>query len=155
MTKAELIQTASKAATDAGLDPALVCAIVEQESGWHPFVTRYEPAFERHYIAPLNLDWSETKGRSTSFGLMQCMGEILRELGYTGGFSSLMDDVATEVALGCKHFKNKLARAGGDVRKALQLWNGGGNLSYADQVMARLSKYQAQKPPQSAEAPKL
>jgi soluble lytic murein transglycosylase-like protein len=147
LEKLDLIRLAQRIASNFRLDPALICAIIEQESGWHPFVTRYEPAFERRYVDPLGLDWEEDKGRSTSFGLMQIMGEVARELGFKSEFRHLLD-IETNLALGCQHFKAKLARANDDVSKALQLWNGGGNPHYAEAVLARLLTYQAQKPPQ-------
>jgi len=35
------------------LDPALVCAVVEQESAWNPWAIRYEPLFFAKYVASL------------------------------------------------------------------------------------------------------
>jgi len=40
-------------------------------------------------------------------------------------------------------FAAKLSAAHGDVPRALQLWNGGGNPNYAAQVLARVSGYLA------------
>ncbi|PYV72926.1 MAG: hypothetical protein DMG96_24730, partial [Acidobacteria bacterium] len=39
----QLLVLARKAACAQSLDPALVCAVVEQESGWNPWAMRYEP----------------------------------------------------------------------------------------------------------------
>ena len=50
---AKLVQLAHGAAEAEGLDTALVCAVVEQESGWNPWAMRYEPAFFAKYVAPL------------------------------------------------------------------------------------------------------
>jgi soluble lytic murein transglycosylase-like protein len=36
---AKLVQLAQRAAEAEGLDPALVCAVVDQESGWNPWAT--------------------------------------------------------------------------------------------------------------------
>jgi soluble lytic murein transglycosylase-like protein len=41
----QLVVLARKAASAQSLDAALVCAVVEQESGWNPWAMRYEPAF--------------------------------------------------------------------------------------------------------------
>ena len=43
---------AKKWATKYGLDPLIVCAVIEQESGWNPWAIRFEPAFEQRYIKP-------------------------------------------------------------------------------------------------------
>ncbi len=44
---------ARKAAAAQALDPALVCAVVEQESSWNPWAIRYEPVFFSKYVASL------------------------------------------------------------------------------------------------------
>jgi hypothetical protein len=50
---AKLLALAQRAAEAEGLDTALVCAVVEQESGWNPWAMRYEPGFFAKYVAPL------------------------------------------------------------------------------------------------------
>lgn len=136
----QLITLARSVAQAHGLDDALVCAIVEQESGWNPNATRYEPAFYQRYILPMNLDELESTGRSTSWGLMQVMGEVARELHFTGAFAELLNP-STGLEYGCIHFANKLKQAGGDKYGALLRWNGGGNKNYPQQVINRVSKY--------------
>ena len=49
----EIIDLARRIASEHGLDPALVCAVVEQESSWNPWAVRYEPGFLSRYVAPL------------------------------------------------------------------------------------------------------
>ncbi len=49
---AKLMEMARKAADAEGLDSAVVCAVVEQESGWNPWAMRYEPHFFAKYVAP-------------------------------------------------------------------------------------------------------
>src|ERR1700735_1296507 len=78
-----LIALARTAAAQHSLDPALVCAIVEQESAWDPHAIRYEPAFRTRYVAPLGLAPTEEVARSMSWGLMQVMGQVAREHGFT------------------------------------------------------------------------
>jgi soluble lytic murein transglycosylase-like protein len=41
----EIVALARTTASAHGLDPALVCAVVEQESAWDADAIRYEPAF--------------------------------------------------------------------------------------------------------------
>jgi hypothetical protein len=47
----QLLVLARKAAAAQSLDPALVCAVVEQESAWNPWAIRYEPLFFAKYLA--------------------------------------------------------------------------------------------------------
>ena len=85
----QLIVLARKAAAAQSLDPALVCAVVEQESAWNPWAMRYEPLFFAKYVASLytnnKIGASEAYGRGFSWGLMQVMGQVARETGYLDG----------------------------------------------------------------------
>jgi len=71
----QLLVLARKAASVHSLDPSLVCAVVEQESGWNPWAMRYEPAFFSKYVAPLytnnKIAATEAYSRGFSWGLMQ------------------------------------------------------------------------------------
>lgn len=136
----DLVQLAKTTAQSHGLDPALVCAVVEQESNWNQWAIRFEPAFLARYVHPLGLSDTESYARSFSWGLMQLMGQVARELGYKGHVAELCDPV-TGLEWGCKHLANKLKDVNGDVHMALQRWNGGGNPNYADEVLARVAKY--------------
>jgi soluble lytic murein transglycosylase-like protein len=55
MPSADLLALARAIAARHKLDPALVCAVIEQESAWDPHAIRYEPGFRAHYVAPLGL----------------------------------------------------------------------------------------------------
>lgn len=137
-----LVDLAKQAAQKYGLDPALVCAVCEQESSWNSYAARFEPRFLARYIEPLKLtDPTEIQLRSMSIGLMQVMGEVARELGFKGPLLQLTEP-SVALVLGCQHLSNKLKQAGGDVTKALLLWNGGDNPDYASQVLARVKTYQ-------------
>jgi soluble lytic murein transglycosylase-like protein len=142
ITREALITAARAAAERHGLDAALVCAVVEQESGWNQWATRYEPAFRIRYVAPLGLPVNEEISRSISWGLMQVMGQVAREAGFHGTFLSELCDPETCLEWGCTVLAKKLVQAGGDPGKGLQLWNGGGNANYSAQVFARTSQYQ-------------
>lgn len=155
---AQLVSLARKTAPAHGLDPALVCAIVEQESSWNPWAMRYEPLFFAKYVAPLytnnKISASEAYARGFSWGLMQVMGQVAREHGYTEPFLSSLCDPADALVLGCKVLRKKIdtaevqaARAApgtpatDTITRALLLWNGGGNPAYAAQVLARRPHY--------------
>jgi soluble lytic murein transglycosylase-like protein len=147
---AALIALACAAAAQHALDPALVCAIVEQESAWDPHAIRYEPAFRSRYVAPLGLPPTEEVARSISWGLMQVMGQVAREHCFSAKSLAALCDPATGLAIGCAVFATKLRTAANDaasvtnnnVERALALWNGGANTSYAAQVLARVAHYQ-------------
>src|SRR5271166_3320386 len=141
----KLLQLAQRAAEAEGLDTALVCAVVEQESGWNPWAMRYEPHFFAKYVAPLytnnKVGATEAYARGFSWGLMQVMGQTAREMGLNSLHLSMLCDPAVGLSTGCKILRKKLETAGGNLHKALLAWNGGGNPDYADEVVARVARY--------------
>lgn len=141
-----LLALAQEAAHTHGLWPELVCAVIEQESLWDRWAVRYEPAFYRRYIKPLtarpaSLPASEARMRAVSWGLMQVMGQVAREHGFLGSSLARLCDPRTGLDVGCRVLAAKLAAAEGNVRRALLLWNGGGNRDYPDAILARTHKY--------------
>lgn len=136
-----LSNLAKQVAKGMGVDPVLVCAVCEKESSWRPDATRFEPAFLQHYVLKLKLSADESKGRATSWGLMQIMGEVAREEGFGGEFSELLQP---EIGLqaGIRHLKRYLDLAHGDVEAALLHWNGGADKKYPAAVLALKQKYQ-------------
>lgn len=70
-----------------GINPILLLAIIYQESGGRPWVTRFEPNYKylfqpQEYAAKLNYSLeSEICLQRTSFGLCQIMGSVAREVG--------------------------------------------------------------------------
>jgi soluble lytic murein transglycosylase-like protein len=138
---ATFIAIARDCAARHALDPALVCALIEQESAWDAHAIRYEPGFRLRYVAPLHLPPTEEIARSISWGLMQVMGQVAREHEFSGKFLSALCDAPTGVEIGCRVLAAKLADAAGDTARGLQLWNGGANPDYAAQVLARMSAY--------------
>jgi soluble lytic murein transglycosylase-like protein len=141
----EIIHLAGRIAASHGIDPALACAVIEQESAWDPWAVRYEPGFLSRYVAPLytagKLSATEAYTRAMSWGLMQVMGQVAREFGFEQPSLAELCDPATGVDFGCKILAKRLARAKGDVPAALQAWNGGANANYAAEVMARTRNY--------------
>jgi soluble lytic murein transglycosylase-like protein len=144
------VRLAHDAAVRHSLDPAVVCAIVEQESAWNSWAIRYEPAFFAKYVAPLfavskiePATNSEAYSRAFSWGLMQVMGQSARERGFAGKFLSELCDPAAGLEAGCELFAHKLAVAEGKLDRALAVWNGGGNPDYPAQVLARVEAYRA------------
>lgn len=132
---------AAKYGAKYGITTELICAIIEQESGWNPWAYRYEPMFYDRYIIPLQVSEQTGRFRATSWGLMQLMGQVAREFGFIGEYFTQLCDPDTGVDYGCKKLKKCLDDAGGDETKALLRWNGGGAPAYAAQVLARKEKY--------------
>ena len=138
---AEFIALTRAIASAHELDPALVCAVVEQESAWDSHAMRYEPGFRARYVAPLRLPPTEEIARSISWGLLQVMGQVAREHGFEEKFLSALCDPAAGLQIGCMVLAAKLAAAAGNVPRGLALWNGGANSDYAAQVLARVARY--------------
>ncbi len=145
-SRTALAPLAKSIATKFSLDPALVCAVVEQESGWNPWAIRYEPAFFSKYVSPLytnnQISASEAYARGISWGLMQVMGQVAREAGFDALFLSALCDPEQGISMGCKVLAKKFEKEKGDVGKALLAYNGGGDSTYAAKVLARRVHYQ-------------
>lgn len=141
----QFVALADKAAAAHSLDPALVCAVIEQESSWNTWAMRYEPFFFAKYVATLytnnKITASEAYARGFSWGLMQVMGQTAREMGFDGTFLSALCDPEQGLAIGCKLLRKKLNAMDNDLTRALLAWNGGANPSYATQVLARRPHY--------------
>lgn len=92
------------------LPPELVAAIIMTESDGIPTATRFEPGFLKRYILQIpGLSTEVRRARSTSWGLMQVMGEVARGYGYKGLYKDLC---RPELGLyyGCLHLSNLKAR---------------------------------------------
>lgn len=142
---ANYVAIARAAAPEFGLDPSLVCAVIEQESAWQPTATRYEPAFFVRYIEPLIhsgqlSDMQEAKDRATSWGLMQLMLQTAREMGFTGPAIALTDP-ETGIVWGCRKLQRCFERAKNNAHTSLLFYNGGQNLTYADNVLQKIRNY--------------
>ena len=108
---ADLLSLARTIAANHALDPALVCAVIEQESAWDAHAIRYEPAFRTRYVAPLGLPPTEEVARSISWGLMQVMGQVAREHNFAAKFLSALCDPAAGIEIGCTVLVSKFAIA--------------------------------------------
>jgi len=137
---------AGKWAAKYGLDVALVCAVAHHESSWNPWAIRYEPSFYTRYIQPLVNNgtvhtMTEAQSRAISWGLMQVMGEVAREQGFTGPFLSQLADPDTGLDYGCRKLQKSVNAHPGDTRAALAAYNGGGDPQYPDLVLQWVGQY--------------
>lgn len=142
---------------------ATVLAVISQESGGSPWATRFEPAFAKWLQSQISKDPKKFKTygraiskatemmlRSTSFGLMQLMGQTMRELGYDKQYLTAGCDARENIYLGVKFLCKLLARHG-DEDSALASYNAGSprraangkfvNQEYVDSVKAFKAKW--------------
>jgi len=147
--KEDLQNIAVTVAHEMGLDAALVCAVIANESSWDPHPEpRYEPKFFNRYISTMTgLSDEEKRFRATSFGLMQVMGQLAREYGFTGTQAEL-EEPLNNIKLGCRKLQKCISREthehgtyAGDVAAALLRYNGGGDAHYPDRVMEYYQDY--------------
>lgn len=109
----EIVSLVVKHTKDTGIDPALVLGIIQTESGGNPYAARYEqnyrwtlPQAKRPATCSQN---TETSMQKTSWGLMQIMGAVAREHGFTDWLSMLVTpDV--NISLGVKHIQKLMTR---------------------------------------------
>ena len=85
------------------LDPDLVEAIVMTESSGRPIVRRFERGFMEKYLMKLQVSDHDRISLATSWGLMQVMGQVARELGMIGDPVKLC-----EPTVGVFNFCNKM-----------------------------------------------
>lgn len=97
------------------VDADLVLATICTESGGASWKTRYEPGwtylyFDREHAERLGITAAtETVMQKMSWGLMQIMGSVARELGFNGDLPSLCE-VDTNLAHGCRKLKQLMQR---------------------------------------------
>lgn len=84
------------AAAEFGLDPSLIAAIIQVESGGMPLRIRAEPTFEflnapARYAERLGITKNtEIACQKMSWGLMQIMGATARDMGFEGHLTELI-----------------------------------------------------------------
>lgn len=132
------------------IDPDLVEAIVIVESGANPWALNYEPRYRylvdvRTWQPFRTLTEAETASeippadfravagdpdqewvsQQASWGLMQLMGALARELGFKGPYITELCRVDLNLRLGCRHLANLLRWADGDIARAAAAYNAG------------------------------
>ena len=151
MTIEQMQAVARSSAIAAGLDPALVMAVIEHESSWNPWAVRYEPAFYARYIASMKLPETEKTMRATSWGLLQIMGQVAREKGFDDKYLTALCDPINGVVFGCRKLRECVDRerhesgsSTADLTAALLRYNGGSDPSYPIIVLGLMDKYHVQ-----------
>lgn len=124
-------------ATLAGLDPILVKAMVEIESGGNSFRTKVEPnwqyRFKSGYFAKMNKITVDTENvlQSMSWGLLQVMGTVAREQGFEQPLTMLcIPEIGLEQ--GIKKLSKLMLKYNNNVDHAVAAYNAG-SLIYSKQ----------------------
>ena len=135
-----------------GIPSQLVKAICKVESDFNTFAIRYEDHYKWLYKAESYRGHTETekKAQKTSWGMMQVMGSVARELGFDGRFLSELCQPDIGLEYGCKQLKRQYNRYG-NWQDAISAYNQGNNRKldngdyanqiYVDKVNKHWSKY--------------
>jgi len=109
MDHGELTQLIKSAAAKRALPWELVYAICQVESSLNPTATRYEPHFRWLVGDNDAMSPKERHDQMTSWGLMQVMGAVARELGHIGPLDDLLHP-PTGLFYGCLHLRRFRAK---------------------------------------------
>jgi soluble lytic murein transglycosylase-like protein len=154
-SQVEIAEAVLAASEETGLPLTLLAAVILQESSGEYLAQRHEPNFYARYIRGRSradipgywpphtkvTDVTERLLRSTSFGLMQVMGQTAREAGFRGEYMAELFIPSVNVKLGAKILKRHIDKFG--ERGGLLKYNGGGTEGYPDQVLLRVSNGEA------------
>lgn len=131
-------------AREHNLEPEIIAAVIQTESGGNPFAIRCEASkfMDSNGIVILHSNWkyflepesfadtinstraTEFAGQMTSWGSCQVMGAVAREHGFKGWFPELCEwNIGIEY--GCRHLKQKAQRYGSDPAELYASYNAG------------------------------
>jgi soluble lytic murein transglycosylase-like protein len=151
MKKEELQALAIKIAEEHKLRHEWVCAIIQIESNWDYLAVRYEPhykwLYKPAYFSKLNNITFETENvlQCMSFGPMQAMGSIFRELGFSENLLKVTDPNIS-LKYGCLKLHQLISKYGYTM-DAIASYNAGGpyktngvyrNKDYVDKFLKAL-----------------
>lgn len=179
----DLIRLVSAAAAKHGLFPALVWGLVKAESSGNPWAWNPEPHYRylwdlnlwgpfraltaaeriseippRDFTAPrgvpLDAEW---QGQQASWGLMQVMGAVARELGYSEPFLTGLCQPETGLDYGCLYLARQMKAYDGQAHLAVAAYNAGSprhdpitgklmNQKYVDRVVEFAAEFGNEQP---------
>ena len=93
MTDVELTDLIERHPARGHISVACVKAFCMAESSCNPWAYRYEPFYKYLVGNKLTMTATERAGQMSSWGLMQVMGGVAREYGFSGSFPQLCDPV--------------------------------------------------------------
>lgn len=148
LTKDALKSLAQAAAITEDIPWELIYAVCLTESSGNEFAIRHEARYR--WLLGDNLTAGEYIGQKTSWGLMQVMGAVAREYGFTDQFPALWDP-ATGIKYGVKHLRRLYAKHG-KWPQTIAAYNAGTpqlidgkfkNQAYVDKVLAYWSEIES------------
>jgi soluble lytic murein transglycosylase-like protein len=129
MDKNAVISIVRSTAGSVGIDPNLAQAIAEHETACDPTKTRYEPDWA-YLVTPDKFakvlgisERTETELQKFSWGALQVMGSVARELGYQAQLP-LLSQPQMGILYGCRKI-HALARAHSDIQDLIAAYNAG------------------------------
>lgn len=141
--------TINLVAAKEGVDPKLIAAVAQHESGGNQWALRYEPDYQwlykpQNYSHALNISLdTEICMQKFSIGYCQLMFAVCRELGFKDE-AGRMFDPELNFTYGCRHLKRFLDKYG-NIPDALSAYNAGSprkavtgkyiNAAYVDDVL--------------------
>lgn len=159
MTAQDVLEFAESVAAKYSIDPNLITAFCMIESSANAYAVRYEPAYKyllnpADYAKSLGLSLAtETVLQMMSWGPMQIMGGVARELGFNGPLTQLTDPELA-LNLSCKHYLKFFAKYG-SMQDAVSAYNQGSprkdsngkyiNQDYVNKVMTKYKQLGALK----------
>jgi hypothetical protein len=157
MKVADVVQICHQIAPKHQLNPKVLTALVMVESSGDANAVRLEQGYYSTYVrTQLSYPPVVEILLSCSYGLTQCMGDTLRQMGYfndratnlndTTKVSQALDDYLEmpqlQVEMGAQWLRKKIDRAKGD--EALGLIRYNGSKRYADIIYAELARLEKQ-----------
>lgn len=133
---------------------ACALAVCMAESSFDEWAYRYEQQYKWLIGSQETLTATERAGQMSSWGLMQTMGAVAREDGFTGPFP-LLCNPTVGLRYGLRHLR-KFFQKYGDWKDALASYNAGSprknaegqylNASYVEKVLKLWTQYEKQAP---------
>lgn len=156
MTANETIALVRKCAESVGVDGDLAQAISLIESNHNPLAIRVEPNW-KWFVTPEKFAFmaqitpiTERMLQSCSFGSMQIMGGVLRELGFAGPLTDAIATPSIAITGSCKKLKTLVEKYPNSLPHAVDAYNAGSavrtiqgkfvNQGYVDRVTAELNR---------------
>ena len=133
-------------AVEFDINPHLIAAIIIQESNGNTCAIRFEPRWRyywntKYWARLVGSSWNtEVTGQATSWGLMQVIGTVARERGFTGWFPQLCQP-ETGIYYGAKVLSRKLTDYPND-HDAIAAYNAGSPRRWTPiRIAAYMKKY--------------
>lgn len=140
-TRAQLVLKAEAEALKQEIDPALICAVVDQLSSWNPAKTEVigDEGFNPAIVYPTAEDAALASCR---IGLMQFTGKQARQLGYKENLDGLLEP-DRNLEIGIILLKNALAATGKQFDRSLVVVYGYSIVASIRRILGKIRQYQA------------